>query len=63
MDKAQWCMGGRWSGSGLTPPVTSCPALLLVVFDRDDEEDEEGEALDPSQEEEVVVQLAVVDVT
>jgi hypothetical protein len=36
---------------------------LLVVFDRDDEEDEEGEALDPSQEEEVVVQLAVVDVT
>ena len=54
--------GGRWSG-GQIPPVTSCPALLLVVLDGDDEEDEQGEALDPSQEEEVEVQRAVVDVT
>ena len=55
--------GGRWSGSGQTPPVTSRPALLLVVLDGDDEEDEQGEALDHSQQEEVVVQRAVVDVT
>lgn len=33
-------LSGQWSGRGQTPLVTSCPALLLVVLDRDNEEDE-----------------------
>lgn len=44
-------------------PLVSCPDLLLIVLDRDDEEHEQGDALNPCQEEEVVVQMAVVDVT
>lgn len=44
-------------------PLVSCPDLLLVVLDGDDEEHEQGDALDPCQQEEVVVQMAVVDVT
>lgn len=44
-------------------PLVSRPDLLLIVLDRDDEEDEQGDALNARQEEEVVVQVAVVDVT
>lgn len=38
-------------------------AFLLVVLNRDNEEDKQGDALYPGQEEEVVVQVAVVDIT
>lgn len=44
-------------------PLASCSAPLLVILDRDDKEDQQGEALDPCQEEKVVVQRAVIDVT
>lgn len=44
-------------------PLTSCSGLLLVILDGHNEEDEQGDTLNPSQEEEVVVQGAVVDVT
>lgn len=44
-------------------PLVSRPHLLLVILDRDDEEHEQGDALNPCQEEEIVVQMAVVDVT
>lgn len=43
--------------------LISCSASLLVIFDRDDEEDKQGDALDPCQEEEIVMQRAVIDVT
>lgn len=44
-------------------PLASRSNLLLVILDRDNEEDEQGNTLDPCQEEEIVVQGAVVDVT
>ena len=44
-------------------PVTSRSALRLVVLDGHDEEDQQRETLDGRQQEEVVVQLAVVDIT
>ena len=54
-------MGPRRSD---TMPLTSCSTtLLFVVLDRHDEEDQQGEALDPRQQEEVVVELGVIDVT
>lgn len=44
-------------------PLASRSNLLLVILDRDNEEDKQGDTLDPCQEEEIVVQRAVVDVT
>lgn len=55
------CWGSR---RGVSLPLASCSALLLlVILDRDNEEDQQGYALDPCQEEEVVVQGAVIDIT
>lgn len=54
--------GSGGSSGGVPLSLTSCSAPLLVVLHRDDEEDEQGDALDPGQEEEVVVERAVVDV-
>ena len=51
------------SGGVCALPVTSCSALRLVVLDGHDEEDEQRETLYGCQQEEVVVQLAVIDVT
>ena len=44
-------------------PLASCFGPLLVILEGDDKEDQQGDALDPCQEEEVVVQRAVVDIT
>lgn len=44
-------------------PLASCLGPLLVILEGDDKEDQQGDALDPCQEEEVVVQRAVIDVT
>lgn len=44
-------------------PHASCSGLLVVIFKRDNKKDQQGEALDARQEEEVVVQRAVVDIT
>lgn len=44
-------------------PLGSCPGPLFVIFERDDEEHKQGDALNPCQEEEIVVQMAAVDVT
>lgn len=54
---------GHVLGRGASLPLTSCSGLLFVVLDGHDEEDEQGDTLNPCQEEEVVVQGAVVDVT
>lgn len=64
---------GNYGGSGgvsahvlgrhVSLPLTSCSGLLLVILDGHNEEDEQGDTLNPCQEEEVVVQGAVVDVT
>lgn len=43
--------------------MAPCSGLLLVILHRHDEEDEECDSLDGSQEEEVVIQCALVDVT
>lgn len=43
-------------------PLAPCSGPLLVL-DGDNKEDQQGDALDPRQEEEVVVQGAVVDIT
>lgn len=43
--------------------MASCFDPLLVILERDNEEDQQGDALDPRQEEEVVVQRAVIDIT
>lgn len=51
------------SRRGVSLPLASCSALLLVVLDRDNEEDQQGDALDACQEEKVVVQRAVIDIT
>lgn len=51
------------SRGGVSLPLASCSAPLLVVLDRDNKEDQQGDALDACQEEEVVVQRAVIDVT
>lgn len=51
------------SRGGVPLPLVSSSDLLLVILDRDNEEDQQGDALDPCQEEEIVVQRAVVDVT
>lgn len=50
-------------GRHVSLPLTSCSGLLLVILDGHNEEDEQGDTLNPCQEEEVVVQRAVVDVT
>lgn len=50
-------------GRHVSLPLTSCSGLLLVILDGHDEEDEQGDPLNPCQEEEVEVQGAVVDVT
>lgn len=52
--------GSRGRGS---LPLASRSAPLLVILNRDRKEDQQGDALDPRQEEEVVVQRAVVDIT
>lgn len=44
-------------------PLASCLGPLLVILEGDNKEDQQGDALDPCQEEEVVVQRAVIDVT
>lgn len=44
-------------------PLTSCSSLLLVVPHGHNEEDEQGDTLNACQEEEIVVQRAVIDVT
>lgn len=54
---------GHFLGRDVCPPLTSCSGFLLVVLDGHDEEHQQGDALNPCQEEEVVVQGAVVDVT
>lgn len=54
--------GYRDLGREVCSPLTSCSGLLLVVLDGHDEEHQQGDALNPCQEEEVVVQGAVVDV-
>lgn len=51
------------SRGGVSVPLASCFGPLLVILERDDKEDQQGDALDPCQEEEVVVQRAVVDIT
>lgn len=51
------------SRGGVSLPLASRPALLLVIFDRDNKEDQQGDALDPCQQEEVVVQRAFIDIT
>lgn len=53
----------RGSRRGVSLPLASCSASLLVILDRDNKEDQQGYALDPCQEEEVVVQGAVIDIT
>lgn len=55
---------GHVSGSrgDVSLPLASRSAPLLVVLERDNEEDEQGDALDARQQEEVVVQRAVIDV-
>lgn len=50
-------------GRHVSLPLTPCSGLLLVILDGHNEEDEQGDALNPCQEEEVVVQRAAVDVT
>lgn len=55
--------GGHVLGRHVSLPLTSCSGLLLVILDGHNEEDEQGDALNACQEEEVVVQGAVVDVT
>lgn len=50
-------------GRHLSLPLTSGSGLLPVILDGHNEEDEQGDTLNPCQEEEVVVQRAVVDVT
>lgn len=47
----------------MTLPEAPRSAPLPVVLHGDDEENQQGDALDPRQQEEVVVQRAVVDVT
>ncbi|KAL0185687.1 hypothetical protein M9458_017357, partial [Cirrhinus mrigala] len=44
-------------------PVTPCSGLLLVILHRHNQEDKECDSLNASQEEEVVIQFALVDVT
>lgn len=51
------------SRGGVSLPLASCSAPLFVIFDRDNKEDQQGDALDPRQEKEVVVQRAVIDIT
>lgn len=51
------------SRGGVSLPLASCSASLLVILDRYNKEDQQGDALDPCQEEEVVVQRAVIDIT
>lgn len=52
-------MGGRSRG-GASLELACCFAPLLVILDRDDKEDQQGDTLDPRQKEEVIVQRAVV---
>lgn len=51
------------SGGGVSLPLASCSGLLLVILDRDNKEDQQGDTLYPRQEEEIVVQRAVIDIT
>lgn len=43
--------------------MAHCSGLLLVILHRHNEEDKECDSLNGSQEEEVVIQCALVDVT
>lgn len=43
--------------------MVPCSGLLLVILHRHNEEDKECDSLNGSQEEEVVIQCALVDVT
>lgn len=58
-----WRRVGESGGGGVSLPLAPGSGPLLVVLDGDDEEDEQGDALDPRQQEEVVMQRAFVDVT
>lgn len=51
------------SRGGVSLPHTSCSDSLPVVLDGHDKENQQGDTLDTSQEEEVIVQLAFIDVT
>lgn len=51
------------SRGGVSLPHTSYSDFLPVILDRDDKKNQQGDALDACQEEEVVVQLAFIDVT
>lgn len=51
------------SRGGVSLPHTSYSDFLPVILDRHDKENQQGDALDACQEEEVVVQLAFIDVT
>lgn len=51
------------SRRGVSLPLASYSGLLLVILNRDDKKDQQGETLDARQEEEVVVQRAVIDIT
>lgn len=51
------------SRRGMSLPLASCSGLLLVILNRDNNKDQQGEALDARQQEEVVVQRAVIDIT
>lgn len=51
------------SRGGVSLPLASRSALLLVILDRNNKEDQQGDALDPRQQEEVVVQRAFIDIT
>ena len=50
------------SRGGVSLPLARRSAPLFVILDRDNEEDQQGDALDTRQEEEVVVQRAVIDI-
>ena len=44
-------------------PLASSSAPLFVIFDRDNEEDQQGDALNARQEKEVVVERALINIT
>lgn len=54
---------GDGSRGSVSLPLASCPTPLPFILKRDDKKDQQGDTLDPCQEEEVIVQRAVVDVT
>lgn len=53
-------VGGWGLRRGASLGLACCFAPLLVILDRDDQEDQQGDTLDPRQKEEVIVQRAVI---